>query len=320
MQLPITQLSFTLIPTQTIKLPKHPGSTFRGAFGHALKNLTCNIKNTKCQNCNLNQMCAYAWLFNPHLTDKEKKETSKRFHNKPRPFVFEPKTNGKEIFHPGQEINFNLNLFGSTYKFLPYIIESWRCLEDEGLGKGRGSFILSEIWNVNDLIGKAERIYSEYANRVHNSELKINNEDINQLEQNLSNNHLRLKLLTPMLLKYKGSYVNKIEFHILMRNFFRRLSSLSHFYGTEGLDIDFSTCLEQAGEIELVKDHTNWREWKRYSSRQKQKIKMYGVTGELEYQGDLNKFLSHLILGQYIHAGKNTVFGLGNFKILKNTM
>jgi CRISPR-associated endoribonuclease Cas6 len=318
MELEIMSLKFTLVATQKIKLPKHPGSTLRGAFGHALKSLTCNIENTECQGCNLNQMCAYAWLFNPHLTEKEKQQTSNRFHNKPRPFVFEPKTNGKEIFHPGQEINFNLNLFGSTYKFLPYIIESWRYLEGKGLGKGRGKFVLSEIWDINDLTGKAERIYSEYANRVHNSEIKISDENVKKLEQNLTGDHLRIKLLTPMLLKYQGDYVKKIEFHVLMRNLFRRLSSLSQFYGGESLDIEFNAYLERAKEIDLIKDYTNWQSWKRYSSRQNQRIKMCGVTGEVEYQGELKEFLPYLILGQYIHVGKNTVFGLGNFKILKN--
>ncbi|SJZ91035.1 CRISPR system precrRNA processing endoribonuclease RAMP protein Cas6 [Selenihalanaerobacter shriftii] len=318
MNLDIVSLEITLIAKDTIKLPKHPGSTFRGAFGHALKSFACVMEKKRCKECSLNSNCAYSILFNPILVGKEKFNTSNRFKDKPRPFVFEPKTNGKEIFHPGQEINFRLNLFGSTYKFLPYILESWRYLEDQGLGKGRGKFIVSEVWSLNDLTGKAERIYSEYANRVHNSDIKIISEDIEQLQQNISKEHLRLKLLTPMLLKYKGDYVKKIDFHILMRNLFRRVSSLSYFYGKDQLDINFGSYLERAEEVKLIKNHTNWRNWKRYSSRQKQRIKMYGVTGELEYEGDLGEFLPYLILGQYTHVGKNTVFGLGDFKILKN--
>ena len=317
MQLLVTQLSFTLISVQTIKLPKYPGSTFRGAFGHALKHLTCSAKDEECKNCNLNQMCAYAQLFNPHLTEEEKKETSSRFNNKPRPFVFAPETNEQEIFHPGQKINFKLKIFGSARRYLPYIIESWNHLENEGLGKGRGKFVISEIWNVNQLTGKAERIYSEYANVVHNSELEINSEDVTKLQENLPTDKLRLTFITPTLLKYNGSEVETVEFHILMRNLFRRLSALSTFYGSEKLDIDFGAYLDKAQEVELVKDRTSWQTWQRYSSRQQKRIKMKGLIGEVEYRGDLDDFLFYLILGQYIHIGKNTVFGLGNYKLIK---
>ncbi|TDX59025.1 CRISPR system precrRNA processing endoribonuclease RAMP protein Cas6 [Orenia marismortui] len=318
MKLAITQLTFTLIATQKINLPIHPGSTFRGAFGNALKKLCCNVRKQECKDCNLNKMCPYSQLFNPHLTEEEQESTSTRFNHKPRPFIFEPKTNGQQIFYDGQEIRFNLNLFGYANKFLPYIIESWKYLQNQGIGLGRGKFTLSEVWNINDLTGKAERIYSEYANMVHNSELKIKIEDINNLEKNLSDNYLRLKLITPMLLKHKREYINKIEFYPLMKNLFRRISELSYFYGKEKLDIRFSEYLEKAKKIQLVKDHTKWENWQRYSNKQKQRIKMYGVIGELEYQGGLAEFLPYLILGQYTHIGKNTVFGLGNYKIIKD--
>ncbi|MCK8816751.1 CRISPR system precrRNA processing endoribonuclease RAMP protein Cas6 [Natroniella sulfidigena] len=318
MELEIISLRFTLIAKQKIKLPEHPGSTLRGAFGQALYQIACNMKEEKCERCNLSYNCAYSLLFNPFLTEREKRKTSNRFNNKPRPFVFEPKTNGQELFKPGQQINFNLNLFGYTSRFLPYIIESWRLLEQKGIGLGRGKFVLSEIWSVNDLTGKAERLYSEYANLVHNSEIKIDNQDVDKLKSNLGKQQLHLKLLTPTLLKYKGDYVEQIEFHILMRNLFRRLSSLSAFYGAERLDIKFGAHLDQAEEVDLIENNGSWQSWKRYSNKQKKRVKMKGVVGELKYEGDLEKFLPYLILGQYIHVGKNTVFGLGEYKILPN--
>ena len=104
-----------------------------------------------------------------------------------------------------------------------------------------------------------------------------------------------------------------------MKNLFRRLSSLSVFYGEEELDIKFHQYLEQAKEVELAKDTTRWKSWYRYSNRQNKKIKMKGLVGEVAYQGDLEPFLPYLILGQYTHVGKNTVFGLGNYKLISNT-
>ena len=125
MELEVMSLGFILQAQDNIKLPEHPGSTLRGAFGHGLKTVACNLKDEKCKECNLNNNCAYSLLFNPFLVGKEKEKTSKRFNNKPRPFVFEPVGNGG-IVKVGEKIEFKLNLFGYTKKFLPYIIEAWK--------------------------------------------------------------------------------------------------------------------------------------------------------------------------------------------------
>ena len=102
-----------------------------------------------------------------------------------------------------------------------------------------------------------------------------------------------------------------------MRNVLRRLSSLNAFYGREEQDINYPELLEQSKEIQLVKDRTHWRNWTRYSSRQDQKVEMQGLLGEVYYTGNLKPFLPYLILGQYCYIGKNTVFGQGNYKIIK---
>ncbi|AGB40922.1 hypothetical protein Halha_0961 [Halobacteroides halobius DSM 5150] len=318
MELEIMSLKFTLVAEDTIKLPQHPGSTFRGAFGHGLREIACNIEETKCKECDLKSSCAYSLLFNPFLVGKEKFRNSKRFKDKPRPFVFKPLTNRKEVFREGEQIEFKLNLFGYLDRFLPYIIKAWKYLENQGIGIGRGKFVLSEVWNLNQVAGKQERVYSKDFGFNQMTEAKITKEDVKQFQNIFTSNSICLKLVTPTLLKYKGEFVDKIEFHTLMRNLFRRLTSLSLFYGEEQLDIDFGSYLDQAEEIELVKDNTSWQSWERYSNRQNKRIKMKGLVGEVEYKGNLEKFLSYLILGQYVNVGKNTVFGLGNYKLIKN--
>ncbi len=316
MELDITQLKFKLKAKDTIKLPEHPGSTLRGAFGHALYEIACNLKEQECEKCNLNINCAYSLLFNPFLTTKEEKKASKRFNNKPRPFVFQPKTNGKTLFKPGEKIEFNLNLFGYTKSFIPYIIESWRLLEDKGIGIGRGKFVLAEIWSENYLSGQAERIYFANEGKIYNKDLAVTMEDIKKYKNNFSTKQLKLNLKAPVLVKYNGSYAKKLKFHILMRNLFRRISAMSLFYGEKKLDIAFNKLLEIAKEIKTIRDKTSWESWHRYSNKQNKKIKMKGLLGEVEYKGDLSDFLSYLIIGELLHVGKNTVFGLGHYNVL----
>ena len=52
---------------------------------------------------------------------------------------------------------------------------------------------------------------------------------------------------------------------------------------------------------------------KRYSARQKRKIPMNGFQGTLTYEGDYGSFLPLLKVGEYIHLGKDTIFGYGRY-------
>ncbi len=41
-----------------------------------------------------------------------------------------------------------------------------------------------------------------------------------------------------------------------------------------------------------------------------------GWIGEITYKGDFQKYLPLLRLGEHIHVGKATVFGLGKYRII----
>jgi len=59
-----------------------------------------------------------------------------------------------------------------------------------------------------------------------------------------------------------------------------------------------------------------WQDWERYSSRQQTRMKFGGWVGEIIYQGDFQRFLPLLRLGEHIHVGKVTTFGLGKYRIV----
>jgi len=314
MELSVMVMRLVISPEEDIHLPEHPGSAIRGAFGQGLYNVVCSVREKECENCETRFRCPYSILFNPFLTEKEKEETSKRFWNKPRPFVIEAEKRDGH-YKPGEEISFRINLFGLTTKFLPYIIESWRHVSDVGLGSTRGSFELKEVWLENNISGRAERIFSSHEDVVKNVELQINGDDVEQYQDILGGDKIKLRFVSPVLMKYEGSYVNEITFEKFMRNLFRRLSSLSHYYGEERLDINFSDYLDRAKDVEVEEDDTEWEKWYRYSNRQNKRIEMQGLVGEVVFAGELGEYLPYLIRGQYIHVGKNTVFGQGEYEV-----
>ena len=57
---------------------------------------------------------------------------------------------------------------------------------------------------------------------------------------------------------------------------------------------------------------------RRNSSRQNRKIELFGLIGDISLTADtdtLNRLLPLLWLGQYLHVGKNTTLGLGQYQL-----
>ncbi|GJQ24872.1 hypothetical protein BIY37_02085 [Candidatus Brocadia sapporoensis] len=135
--------------------------------------------------------------------------------------------------------------------------------------------------------------------------------------ENNHNSKITISILTPLRLRFDGHITDKIEFHILIRNLLRRISSLSYFHCNEKLEMDFKGLIEKAKEIRQTATDITWFDWKRYSTRQEEWMSLGGVTGTVSYEGKVAEFLPFLRLGEYVHVGKGTSFGLGKYEILK---
>jgi hypothetical protein len=100
-----------------------------------------------------------------------------------------------------------------------------------------------------------------------------------------------------------------------VRSLLRRVSNLLYFHSEIDLGVDFRDLIARAGDISLTHDATRWQDWTRYSSRQSVAMDLGGFVGEARYAGDLGPFLPLLLLGEYVHVGKNATFGLGRMRI-----
>jgi hypothetical protein len=68
---------------------------------------------------------------------------------------------------------------------------------------------------------------------------------------------------------------------------------------------------ELAANVNVQAQHLRWHDWERYSNRQQTRMTLGGVLGRVRYVGELGPFLPYLRLGELIHVGKNSAFGLG---------
>ncbi len=131
----------------------------------------------------------------------------------------------------------------------------------------------------------------------------------------LGSSILDIRFLTPTRLKFENSLASDLEFHILIRNLLRRLSVLSYFHCGKRLDLDFKGLIERAKGVTKVESSLRWVDWERYSARQQSTMLMGGLVGAVTFEGPLAEFLPLLRLGELVHVGKGTVFGLGLYEL-----
>ncbi len=296
-------------------LPPYKGSTLRGGFGNAFQRIACAQRHNKCIACLLKASCPYAYIFETFPPPGAK--ALRNYEAIPRPFIIEPPLETKTHYAPGEKLTFNLILIGKTIEFLPYFIVSFKELGKLGIGKGRKPFELQEIRAVHPLKNECEVIYTGPDYLIKPVNLEIIGEEI-LAQSPAAARQVKLNFLTMTRLKFADEFVERIEFHILIRNLLRRISSLAYFHHGWEVAADFNGLIERAADIEILSDKTRWVDWERYSSRQDNKINLGGVVGEVTYQGDLTEFMPLLLLGQFTHVGKAAVFGMGGYEVRIN--
>jgi CRISPR-associated endoribonuclease Cas6 len=309
---------FLLKALDTINLPAYKGSTLRGAFGHAFKKVVCVNREKICESCMLRGKCVYSYVFEtPPGPDTRK---MRKYPYVPHPFVITPPLEEKREYRQGNVLCFELTLIGKSVDFLPYFIFSFDELGRMGIGKGKGKYQLEEVRTykgesaeVND--EEAIVIYSGKDKTLRNNFRVLKADDL--IPFDLSPSTLYLNFLTPTRLKFDGKLSPNLEFHILFRNLLRRISLLSYFHCDKELDLDFKGLIERSREVKVQKEKLSWIDWERYSNRQETKMKMGGFIGSITFEGNLKEFLPFVILGEYIHVGKGTSFGLGKYEIVR---
>jgi hypothetical protein len=294
-------------------LPRYKGSTFRGVFGIALKRVVCALKRQECTECLLKNRCLYVRVFETPLALKAPEGS--KISTPPHPFVIEPPQTEKMEFEAGHGIACDLILFGEANTALPYFVYAFEQMGRIGIGKRmngkRGRFTLEAVkTGRKTLYAKTDRKL-DLASPVE----ELNLPDPEESEDNRFS--LRVRLETPLRLKFKNEIRADLPFHILVRAMLSRTSSLLNTWGDGEPDLDYKGLIERAGDVRITANTLKWFDWKRYSNRQERKMFMGGLLGSVTYEGNLNEYLPLLDFCAKVHIGKNTSFGLGKIETKK---
>jgi len=297
-------------------LPPFKGSTLRGGFGHAFRRVCCTMNNQECRECMLNKACPYAYIFETPMVDGL--ELDHYADNLPHPFIIEPPESEQTTFRPGDEMSCGLVLVGKSVSYIPYFVYTFDQMGRLGLGKGGGRFELTTVYAYDDLDGSSKTEIYNSKTQVLNGNFKIwNFQDLCRENGSDGSDKIELRITTPLRIIQKGNLMSQIPFSLFLRNLLRRISLLGRIHCGCEWDLPYRDIINQGEEtVHLVDSRLAWKDWERYSNRQKQKMKMGGVVGTVTYEGDLAPYLPLIYLGQFTRLGKNTTFGLGRYRVV----
>ena len=268
--------------------PGKAGNITRGAFGTIFRKLVCLPSCPGSEDCDARAACPYARVFEPQAAPGE---GPSGLIDRPRPFVFRASHLDGSTITSGEPFHFDVHLFDVRDPALPYFIQAFTQLGQEGLGPARGRVELMSVDQSDfefDLASVAEQTA-----------------------------RVRVRFLTPTELKSAREIVGRPEFGILFGRLRDRISTLRALYGAGPLEIDFRAMGERAAAVRMTRCDLTHTQAERISSRTGQRHPLGGFVGEAEYEGELGEFVSYLKLGKWVGVGRQTVWGKGEIEVVE---
>lgn len=290
--------------TTPIALPGYAGSTIRGVFGRALRRLSCITHESDCKHCPLYRSCVYTNLFE---TPAPEEHSLQKFSQVPNPFIIEAPICQVRFYQPGDCLTFSVVLIGHAIRQLPLVIFALKKGFEYNIA--HGTAMLQKVDHINTK-GKAICIYHAEDRSIVEHETFITCPSFSHVDE------INLRFETHLRLQKNGVVLGAKEInpHAFLNALVRRIALLSEFHMKKPLSLDFSKLSALAETVQWEKDF-QWRDWQRYSSRQKRTMHLGGLLGQCRFKKLPSEFLPFLYLGQWFHMGKNATFGLGKFQI-----
>ena len=289
-RLTVSKYLFRLRAETLLRLPPYKGSAFHGAFGHALKRISPFY---------------YQEIFEPDNDGA-----------KPKPFVLLPPLEIEEQYPVGQLFTCELTLFGKAEQFFPICHAALEFLGREmGLGQNRGKFSVEGVERACPLQSNASSAESGSLSCLGIAET---------CAIPIINDCLTIHLPTRLRLKADGHLLSCApEFDLFLARLLGRINTLSSLYGggkmvEPELRDQLITLAQECIRLDPAGTDACWRDLPRFSGRQQQWMKFGGLLGSVSWQGtadDFRPFLPYLAIGEWIHVGGKSSFGLGKYVV-----
>lgn len=305
---PLARYRFKFTVAESLRLPEYAGSTLRGAFGHALMQLSGISKQDIQSRTSLFLQSPYAHVFDPQQVMRSESSLH-GLQQLPVPYVIEAPLTGEATYLPGDTLSFDLVLTGKALAHLAIIVLAWRRAFLRGIGAGDGKAELLLVEQVQP-DNRTEIIFDadNPVIRAHNGVVTVPD------FPGPCDVHLHLQ--TPLRLQQRGKILGPRDMvtSVFLRHLIRRVTIQAQHQNAYVWSLDVIRNLNLLAEQVMGERNLVWKNWSRYSSRQKQTMELGGVTGNLYLRAVPAELLPFIYLGQWLHVGKETSFGLGKYQ------
>jgi hypothetical protein len=225
----------------------------------------------------------------------------------PKPYLLRPNQDNKTHWHAREYYDFEIVLFGDACKLADKVINACQFGEHLGFGAKRCPIKLVSISSV---------IPAGMKPGIHSSTLLswLQLPDLAQVQTEIA-----LHFKTPMRLKHQGSILknNAPNLEDCIRHIHRRWLLLSRFWVMDESSLFDALEAERPrlGDYEM-NSHVYYEDWQRFSHKQQAALPFGGLMGQVSYFGDIATAIPWLKLGQHLHIGGKTTFGLGAYQLI----
>lgn len=276
-------IKVSLVSMETAELPDYLGSALRGVVGRAL----------------YHDADAYNYLYaNRTLSGNQRDVVN--------PYVIVPPTMGEASYHRGEELSFQIYLWGEAAQYLQPLINALKDIRKFGLGASRYPFTLVKVTHSLDqrVIWQDDHFYAVAARRV-----------VLPYQSLTDVRSVTLHMHTPLRIRRKGTLLESIDFPTIIRNITQRMKAITTRYGG-WLDVKEAERVQRlSSDVSVAQHNLSMKNMQRYSNRLGEKMDFDGLTGSIRFEGELTPFVPWLYAAQILHIGRNTTFGMGRLSV-----
>jgi len=306
----IARLAFLIRMQEDVLLPEDKSSLFRGGFGHALRQVSCQYLRKRCADCQHVSRCAYGFLFENPVPEQNDFYVGQNF--APHPLVITAPADRLHIWPQGTLRIATITLISRGIGFYKETIRAFQRMGSLGIGSKRGKFDVISVYDNAPSQDIPTLIFTQSQgwNEKEPARYTIVPEKITG-----AIHRIELNFLTPTCLMQHKKLLTRPGFEDLFRAVIRRLRALAYYFNEHRSTLDYRDLIIKAGKIVIRRASLQTRNWHRYSNRQKRKIPITGITGRIEYQGELSPFMTYLKAAELVHIGKKTILGMGQIQV-----
>lgn len=291
-------------------LPPFLGSTLRGGLMAALRGIACVFRGRPpCAPCDFRNTCTCALLFETPRPSWA--ERLPKMETVVHPLVIEPPDEPLPVIQ-GSLLAFRVRLFGRAIDAAPFLIAAARRMGEIGLGRGRIPFRLQSVRDGGPM-GPVLFLPDQGMTRTRLIEREASMSPADPPFR--TDEVVLVQFRTSTRLRQNGRLLEMPTLGALVRSIAFRAKVLGYFYHGIDWQPDHGALDSARALVKQVWAEGRMVRLDRLSTRQNQKVPLDGFVGTIALTGveGLTRLWPLMHLGEVLHVGKGTVFGLGKY-------